>query len=121
MGLMDSFRPKWRNSDPDVRLASIAGIEDAGTLVDVIIRDPEWFVRHEALAALRAMSPDESHFARLMRESGDEEIRRKVVKVMSDESELSRAAREDQYRYVRDAAEHRLREIQTGVWGRLPS
>ena len=119
MGLLNRFRPAWRHSDPDTRLESIRTIDDPGVLVEMIVRDGEWFVRHEAFSALRAMNPDESHFHRLMRESGDEEIRRKTIKVMKDEAEIERVAREDKYLYIRDAATHRLNEIRTGLWDHL--
>lgn len=120
MGLLDRFRPQWRHSDPDVRRDSIAGITDPAILVEIIIKDSEWFVRHEAFAALRALHPEDFHYRRLMRHSGDEEIRRKAVKVMTDESEIERVAKEDKYLYVRDAATHRLQEIRTGLWEHLP-
>ena len=119
MGLLNWFRPQWRHSDPDVRLESIRTIEDPAVLVEIIVRDGEWFVRHEAFAALRAIDPDETHYGRLMRESSDEEIRRKAVKIMTDEAELERVAREDKYLYIRDAAAHRLDEIRTGLWDHL--
>lgn len=119
MGLLDRLRPRWKHSDPDVRKEALAGIQDAATLVDIIVRDGEWFVRHAALDALRALEPDPPHYQRLMRLSGDEEIRRKVVKVMTDEAELERVARDDKYRYIRDAAKHRLNELRTGLWDGL--
>ncbi len=116
MGLLNLFRPKWRHSNPDVRKQAISEIRDPHLLVDIIVSDGEWFVRHEAFSALRELGPDDASYGRLVRESGDEEIRRKAVKQMTDESELERVAREDQYRYIRDAAEHRLGEVRTGVW-----
>ena len=117
--MLNWFRPKWKHSNPDVRKASLDEIKDPGVLVGIIIGDSEWFIRHDAMAVLRAMQPDESHYHRLMRESGDEEIRRKVVKVMTDEAELRRVAENDKYRYIRDAAEHRLNELRTGMWNDL--
>ena len=119
MGLLNLFRPKWRHSNADVRIEAIASISDPQVLVDVIVADGEWFVRHEGFAKLRSLDPDQAHYARLMRESNDEEIRRKAVKIMTDVSELERVAKEDQYLYVRDAAEHRLDEIRTGIWDKL--
>ena len=119
MGLLDLFRPKWRHSDPDVRRAALSEVADPAILVQMIVSDGEWFVRHEAFAALRAMSPDGLHYSRVMRESADEEIRRKTVKVMTDESEIERVAREDKYLYIRDAARHRLEEIRTGLWDHM--
>ena len=82
----------------------------------MIIRDSEWFVRHDAFGALRALDPAQEHYHRLMRDSGDEEIRRKAVKVMTTESEIERVSKEDEYQYVRDAASHRLDELRTGLW-----
>ncbi len=121
MGLMNLFRPRWKHSDADVRQESISSITDPGVLVEIAVSDAEWFVRHEALSALRDMQPDQSHYRRLVRESLDEEIRRKVVKIMTDEPELERVAREDKYLYIRDAAEHRLNELRTGLWDHLAS
>lgn len=120
MGLLDRFRPSWRHSDADVRRRALAEIDDPAVLVDIVLRDGEWFVRHDALSALRDLKPDERHYRRLVRESGDEEIRRKVVKVMVDEAEIERVANEDKYLYIRDAAKHRLEELRTGLWDGLP-
>ncbi|MCY4187462.1 MAG: hypothetical protein OXD30_03160 [Bryobacterales bacterium] len=121
MGLLNWFRPKWRHSDADVRIESLAQVSEPETLADIIVADSEWFVRHEAFAKLRSLAPDQSHYARLMRESDDEEIRRKAVKIMTDVTELERVAKEDKYLYVRDAAQHRLEEIRTGGWGQPAS
>lgn len=119
MSLLDWFRPRWKHSNADVRRDAIREIEDPAILVDMIVEDGEWFIRHEALGALRAMKPEQTHFHQLMRRSTDEEVRRKVVKVMTDETELDRVAREDQYRYIREAAEHRLNELRTSLWDHL--
>ena len=114
--MLNWFRPKWKHSNSDVRQASLADIKDPEILVEVIVGDSEWFIRHEAMDALRAMQPDQSYYHRLMRESGDEEIRRKVVKVMTDEAELKRVAETDQYRYIRGGAELRLEGLRAGIW-----
>lgn len=116
MSVLDALRPKWKNSDADVRQRAIAEITDPAILVAMIIRDSEWFVRHDAFGALRALDPAQEHYHRLMRDSGDEEIRRKAVKVMTTESEIERVSKEDEYQYVRDAASHRLDELRTGLW-----
>lgn len=119
MALLDRFRPKWKHSDADMRREAITEVTDPGVLTAIIIGDGDWFVRHEAFSALRNMQPDQSHYCRLTRESLDEEIRRKAVKVMTDEPELARVAREDKYLYIRDAADHRLNELRSGVWDGL--
>ncbi len=117
MGLLDAIRPKWKNSDADVRLAAAKELEDSATLVTIIIDDTEWFVRHNALIRLRELNPDQKWYSKVVRESGDEEIRRKVVKVMTEVSDLEWVAQKDQYQYVRDAADHRLAEIKDDTWG----
>jgi replicative DNA helicase len=116
MGLLNAIRPKWKNSDADVRLAAAKEMQDTETLTTMIIDDTEWFVRHNALIRLRELDPEQKHYARLMHECSDEEIRRKVVKVMTDVSELEWSAKNDQYQYVRDAAEHRVAELKDGTW-----
>lgn len=117
MGLLDAIRPKWKNSDADVRLAAAKELQDSATLVTIIIDDTEWFVRHNALIRLRELNPDQKWYSKVVRESGDEEIRRKVVKVMTEVSDLEWVAQNDQYQYVRDAADHRLAEIKDDTWG----
>ena len=93
MGLLNLFRPKWKHSDADVRIEAIGGISDARTLADIVVADSEWFVRHEAFAKLRSLEPDQGHYARLMRESNDEEIRRQGGKD-HDRRDRTRAGRQ---------------------------
>ena len=121
MGLMNLFHPRWKHSNADIRREAISTITDPVVLTEIVIGDGDWFVRHEAFSALRDMQPEQSHFRRVVRESSDEEIRRKVVKIMTDEPELERVASEDSYLYIRDAAKHRLEELRTGLWGDLAS
>ena len=117
MGLLDSIRPKWKHSDADVRIAAAKEIRDPDILVKMIVQDQEWFVRHNAFAALRELRPDQSFYNRVVREAKDEEVRRKAVKVMSNEADLEWVAKNDKFRYVRDAAEHRLAELRNNTWG----
>jgi len=117
MAILDVIRPKWKSSDADVRLEAVREMDDTETLCRVVIKDSEWFVRHGALARLRELNPDPKCYSKIVRESRDEEVRRKVVKIMDDREELTWVAENDKYRYVRDAAEHRLEELKTNLWG----
>lgn len=117
MGILDALRPKWKHSDPDVRLEAIQQIDDPLLLLEIAARDGEWFVRHGAFDALRAMKPEQKLFNDLVRTAKDEEVRRKTVKVMLDEEALEWVAKNDKFRYVRDAAEHRLEELRKDTWG----
>ena len=49
MGVLDALRPKWKHSDADVRSSAVAEIDDPAVLVEMIIGDGEWFVRHKRL------------------------------------------------------------------------
>ena len=111
MGVLDAIRPRWKHSDADVRIAATKETDDAEILAKMIISDGEWFVRHNALDRIREVNPDQKWYAKIMRESRDEEIRRKVVKVMTNVADVKWAAENDKYRYVRDAAEDRLNEL----------
>ena len=116
MGLLDKWRPKWKNSDPDVRIAAARELNDPEILVEMAANDPEWFVRHRTFDVIREKVDSQDSYTYLARNAGDEEIRRKAVKKLSDQTVLSDIAENDKYRYVRDAAEHRLDELKTDVW-----
>ena len=117
MALFDAFRPKWKHSDPDVRVAAAGELDDPMILRRMVIEDGHSFVRHRVFDILREKYPDQEMYADLAKNSDDEEIRRKAIKKLLDESVLEEVAKNDQYRYVRDAAEHRLEELRTNLWG----
>ena len=119
MGLFDLFRPKWKHSDPDVRIAAASEITDENILVEMAANDREWFVRHNAFDLLRARNCGQHVYAQLARHAGDEEIRRKAIKRLTDQAVLQEVAGGDKYRYIRDAAEHRLEELRENLWGEV--
>ena len=116
MGLLDRLRPKWKNSDPDVRIAAARELDKPEILVEMAASDPEWFVRHRTFDVIREKFDSQDNYARLAGNANDEEIRRKAVKKLSDQTGLEDIAKNDKYRYVRDAAEHRLEELKTDLW-----
>ena len=117
MGLLDSLKPKWKHSDPDVRIAAAKELDNASILVEMSANDPEWFVRHRTFDVIREKFGSQDSFAYLARNANDEEIRRKAVKKLSNQRVLQDIANHDKYRYVRDAAQHRLDELRTNIWG----
>jgi hypothetical protein len=119
MGLFDLFRPKWKHSDPDVRLAAAKDVADENILIEMAAKDREWFVRHNAFDVLRSRNCGQHVYAHLARHAGDEEIRRKAIKKLTDQAVLEEVAGSDKYRYVRDAAEHRLEELRENIWGEV--
>lgn len=119
MGLFDSFRPKWKHSNPDVRAAAAKEVTDENILIEMAAQDREWFVRHNVFDELRSRNCGQNVYAHLARHAGDEEIRRKAIKKLTDQTVLQEIASQDKYRYVRDAAEHRLGELRENIWGEL--
>jgi hypothetical protein len=119
MGLFDLFRPKWKHSNPDVRIAAANEATDENVLIEMAAKDREWFVRHNAFDQLRARNCGQHVYAHLAQHAGDEEIRRKAIKKLTDRSVLQEVASGDKYRYVRDAAEHRLEELRQNTWGEV--
>jgi hypothetical protein len=119
MGLFNLFRPKWKHSDPDVRVAAANETSDETILIEMAGSDREWFVRHHAFDVLRSRNCGQHVYAHLARHAGDEEIRRKAIKKLTDQAVLQEVAAGDKYRYIRDAAEHRLEELRENVWGEV--
>lgn len=117
MGLFDVFRPKWKHSDPDVRVAAASELDDENILIEMAAKDREWFVRHHAFDVLRSRDCGQHVYAQLARTASDEEIRRKAIKKLTDQAVLQEVAANDKYRYIRDAAEHRLEELRENLWG----
>ncbi len=98
-------------------MAAAGELDDPMILRTMVIEDGHWLVRHRVFDILREKYPDQEMYTELARNSDDEEIRRKAIKRLLDESALGEIAKNDKYRYVRDAAEHRLEELRTNLWG----
>ena len=121
MGLFDFFRPKWKHSNPDVRIAAARETGDIEILQKLATVDRDWFVRHRVFDEIRDRKlGTDGVYGHLAKNSVDEEIRRKAVKKLKDEALLADIAKNDKFRYVRDAAEHRLDELQRNLYGEKP-
>lgn len=120
MGLLNAIRPKHKHSDPDVRIEAARDASDVSVLLDLAETDNNYFVRHEAFSELRARFPEQAHFERVARNAQDTEVRRKAIKKMMNEDALASIARDDKYQYIRDAAAHRLDELQRNLFGEKP-
>lgn len=117
MGVLDLFRPKWKHSDSDVRMAAAKELDDVEILKQMAGHDKDWFVRHGVFDLLRSRDPGDDIYAYLAKDAMDEEIRRKAIKRLRDEETLKWVAKNDKYRYIRDAAEHRLEELRSNLYG----
>ena len=52
MSLLDSFRPKWKHNDPEVRAEAVRELEDATALLDVARGDADASIRRLAVRKL---------------------------------------------------------------------
>lgn len=120
MGLLDAIRPKHKHSNPDIRVEAARETDDISVLLDLAERDGNYFVRHAAFSEIRSRFDEQTHFEHVARNAEDTEVRRKAIKKMLNEEALAAIARDDKYQYIRDAAEHRLDELQRNLFGEKP-
>ncbi|MBI5843958.1 MAG: hypothetical protein HZB23_04720 [Deltaproteobacteria bacterium] len=71
MSLLDSIRPKWKHSDPEVRIASVKEITEPEILEKLAFSDPVFRVR----LAVAAKLTDESLLTRMVREDDNPKVR----------------------------------------------
>src|SRR5262245_6348001 len=73
MGLLDWFRPAWKNIDVDIRRAAVAALGDGDFAVisEVLRSDPDASVRRKALERV----DDLPLLAEVATRDGDEELR----------------------------------------------
>ncbi len=49
MGLMDIFKPKWKHSDPEIRILGVNKLSDQAMLAEVAKGDEDYLVRETAV------------------------------------------------------------------------
>ncbi|MFW6162857.1 MAG: pentapeptide repeat-containing protein [Planctomycetota bacterium] len=89
MSLLDLFRPKWKRSDPAVRKAAVAEIDDVAILVKVAVDDLDEDVRLAAVARI----DDPAALAEVFRNSFTEGVRAAALDGITDPELLATAAK----------------------------
>jgi len=104
VALIDLFRPKWRHSDPGVRLSAVKGLADQAVLAQVAKTDPAPDVR---LAAVEKLTDQEvlTQVATLDQEPA---IGMAAVNTLVDQVLLARVAQGSRARGVCEAAVGKL-------------
>ena len=103
MSLFDRLRPKWKHSDPAVRLEAVGVLEDQNVLESLAEHDSEQNVR---AAAIRALSSPVV-IARLALSAELASVRELAVERMDDRSLLRKIASSDPSPTVRACARSR--------------
>jgi len=96
MALMDIFRPKWKNSDQEVRKAAIEQLTDQAILAEIAKTDKECAVCQVAVKRLT----DQALLAEIVKTNKKSEVREAAVEKISDQALLAEIARTDRDMYV---------------------
>ena len=103
MSLFDQLRPKWRHSDPAVRLEAVGRLDDQSALESIAEHDPDDKVR---VAAIQALT-NQSVIARLAVSAESALVRECAVGRTEDRALLLRMASSDPNAVVRAHARAR--------------
>ncbi len=84
MAFFDYFRPKWRHSDPQVRIVAVRELQDPVKLVRVLTRDTDPSVRAAAIGNVE----NRAVLAAVARGDADLDVCRAALSKLSDDEEL---------------------------------
>ena len=76
-----------------MRIEAAGALSDMEALQEMAAHDRDWFVRHRVFDIVRDRNPGDHVYAFLAKNSEDEEIRRKAVKKLKDETVLQEVAK----------------------------
>lgn len=107
MNFFNLFRPKWKNSDPDVRLKAVEKLTDPQILAEIVRTEKYYKVR-----LLAASKLDDQPTITEMANDHNWQIRQAAIQKMTDQKLLAKIAREDKWEAVQDAAVERLDDQQ---------
>jgi hypothetical protein len=102
--ISDWFRPKWKHSDPAVRLAAVERLADQPTLADIAKNDKDSKVRKAAMARVT----EQYDLADVAQNSLDSKVRKAAVERLEDQLVLAEIAKNDKDSEVRRAAVARV-------------
>lgn len=106
MAIADMFRPKWKHSDPDVRLAAVRDVGDKEILEDILDQDRNFRVR---LAALKKVG-DQTVLGRVVARDENESVRLAALSCLNNLSVLRAVAGMNESEKVRLAAVKKIGE-----------
>jgi hypothetical protein len=100
MSLFDRLRPKWRHSDPAIRLRAVEQLDDQSILESIVAHEPDDKVRAAAIHALT----DKTVIARVALSADSPTMRVAAVERLEDRALLLRIATSDPDATVRARA-----------------
>lgn len=105
MGLMDIFRPKWKHSDSNVRMAAVETLTDQVVLAEIARTDENRKVCEAAFGKLT----DQSILAGIARIGWEEDyVRVAAIQKLADQALLAEIAKTDEKWVVREAAVRKM-------------
>ena len=104
MGLFDKLKPKYKNSDPNVRRNAIWELTDQKIIEDIAKNDEDEYVRRKAVAKLATLTNQEDVFIDIAKNDEDWGVRYEAVEQIKNEDALIDIAKNDEYDTVRGKA-----------------
>ena len=90
MGFLDFFRPKWKHSNPDVRMEAVKNLENQTLLGNIARADLDSRVRKTAINKLI----DQNLLVKVaMNREEDKDVRKEAAKKLTDQSFLVKVAK----------------------------
>ena len=119
MNITDRFRPRWKNSDPDIRIMAIGQIRDPGILADIAAKDGNFRVRLKALEHIQ----DSGVLQKIAMADDNPQVRIAAVCKLEDPLVLRAVAAHDLEAKVRLAAVDKIfkTDVLQEIAGRNPN
>jgi hypothetical protein len=100
MSLLDSFKPKWKHSDPNVRREAIEKVTEQKILYKIVFNDENADVRKAAFEKIT----DQDVLSAIARNDENADVRKAAIEKVTDQDVLSEIAKYDENEDVRKAA-----------------
>lgn len=104
MSIIDWFRPKWKHSNREVRLAAVLGLTDQSILADTAKFDQDTNIRIAAVARVA----DQNLLVNIAKTDKDEKVRALAVEHVTNPTVLTDISKTDKVPAVRKAAMARV-------------
>lgn len=109
MGFFDRFKPKYRNSDPKVRIEGIKNLHDNAILLDLCLNDKDKDVRKAALRKINFPG----YFPLIISRSLDEDIRKEAFDRISQPGDFADVVHFSKNRIIQEKAINRISKLKT--------
>ncbi len=108
MSILDLVRPKWKHSDPKVRLAALDTLDDAQAISKIALADDDYHVRLKAVEKIT----DQATLAEIAQNDKSLSVREKAISQLNYEKVLKKIALSSRNPTLRSAAVKRIKKAE---------